>query len=201
LAKRFHMLSTGLEPMTFALSERRATNCATRALCHSQHFMIYVSVCYPPIVRYAGEHCLLTPTVYNVTCNMPRSHEDNRAHTGHPPPQSLWGGDRTHPPAPIAASHWAHRPRPPSDKPKEGPCGALRGQHHARPDPPADHSALTPASDPADSTLIRYPPRMGAFAPPPDARAGAVGARRGLGVAGRRSRRLGVGGGRRGARS
>ena len=26
------VLSTGLEPMTFALSERRATNCATRAV-------------------------------------------------------------------------------------------------------------------------------------------------------------------------
>jgi hypothetical protein len=38
LTKRNMMkvLSTGLEPMTFALSERRATNCATRAVCSDE---------------------------------------------------------------------------------------------------------------------------------------------------------------------
>ena len=32
MQKALKVLSTGLEPMTFALSERRATNCATRAV-------------------------------------------------------------------------------------------------------------------------------------------------------------------------
>ena len=36
MQKALKVLSTGLEPMTFALSERRATNCATRAHLYSR---------------------------------------------------------------------------------------------------------------------------------------------------------------------